>query len=172
MNFVHTEDRRMLADSLDRFIAEQFGTETRNRIAYGEAGRSAELWQQIADLGVIGALFPETDGGFGGAGLDIAVVFESLGRGLVTEPLLGALVVGQALIAEGSAAQKGALQGLIAGTTIAAFAHDEPGSHYELSKVSTKADKTGDGWVLRGAKGVVSFGEKADLLLVSARTAG
>ena len=33
MNFEHTEDRRMLADTLDRFIAEQYGFETRDRIA-------------------------------------------------------------------------------------------------------------------------------------------
>ena len=69
MNFEHTEDRRMLADTLNRFVAEQVGIEARNRIAYGHAGRSPELWQQFAELGAIGALFPEADGGFGGAGL-------------------------------------------------------------------------------------------------------
>ncbi len=57
-------------------------------------GMSPALWGQFAELGAIGALFPEADGGFGGAGFDIAVVFESLGRGLVVEPFLGALMVG------------------------------------------------------------------------------
>ena len=33
MNFEHTEDRRMLADTLNRFVAEQYGIETRNHIA-------------------------------------------------------------------------------------------------------------------------------------------
>ena len=33
MNFQHTEDRRMLADSLNRFVSEQYGFETRDRIA-------------------------------------------------------------------------------------------------------------------------------------------
>lgn len=33
MNFQHTDDRRMLADSLNRFVAEQYGFETRDRIA-------------------------------------------------------------------------------------------------------------------------------------------
>ena len=36
------------------------------------------------------------DGGFGGGGFDIAVVFESLGRGLVVEPFLDTLMVGRA----------------------------------------------------------------------------
>jgi alkylation response protein AidB-like acyl-CoA dehydrogenase len=90
----------------------------------------------------------------------------------VAEPLLGALVVGQALIAAGTDAQKRQLEDIIAGGVIAALAHDEPGSHYELNKVTATAARTATGWVLNGAKSVVAFGEKADLLLVSARTAG
>lgn len=172
MNFEHTEDRRMLADTLNRFVSEQYGIELRNKIAYGEEGHSPELYAQFAELGAIGALFKEEDGGFGGAGFDISVVFEALGRGLVAEPLLGALVVGQALIAAGTESQKQKLEDIIAGGVIAALAHDEPGSHYELNNVSTTAAKSANGWVLSGAKGVVAFGAKADLLLVSARTSG
>lgn len=172
MNFEHTEDRRMLADSLNRFVSEQYAIEARNQVAYGAEGHSPALYGQFAEIGAIGALFPESAGGFGGAGFDISVVFECLGRGLVAEPLLGALVVGQALVLAGSDAQRQQLEGIIAGATITALAHDEPGSHYELNNVSTAARRDGDGWVIDGAKGVVAFGEKADLLLVSARTSG
>jgi alkylation response protein AidB-like acyl-CoA dehydrogenase len=172
MNFQHTDDRRMLADSLDRFVAEQYGFEARNRIAYGDVGVSPDLWARFAELGTISALFPEDDGGFGGAGFDVAVVFESLGRGLVVEPFLGALMVGRALGAAGTAAQKAHIASLIDGSTVAALAHDEPGSHYELARVSTRAVRQGDGWVLSGAKAVVLQAEHAQLLLVSARTSG
>lgn len=172
MNFEHTEDRRMLADTLNRFVSEQYGIEHRNQLAYGQEGHSPALYAQFAELGTIGALFPEDAGGFGGAGFDISVVFEALGRGLVAEPLLDALVVGQALIAAGSELQKAKLQDIIAGDLICALAHDEPGSHYELNNVSTTATQTAGGWVLNGTKGVVALGEKADLLLVSARTGG
>jgi len=172
MNFEHTEDRRMLADTLNRFVSEQYGIEQRNQLAYGQEGHSPALYAQFAELGTIGALFPEDAGGFGGAGFDISVVFEALGRGLVAEPLLDALIVGQALIAAGSESQKAKLQDIIAGDLICALAHDEPGSHYELNNVSTTATQTASGWVLNGTKGVVALGEKADLLLVSARTGG
>ena len=172
MNFEHTEDRRMLADTLNRFVSEQYGIEHRNQLAYGQEGHSPALYAQFAELGTIGALFPEDAGGFGGAGFDISVVFEALGRGLVAEPLLDALIVGQALIAAGSESQKAKLQDIIAGDLICAQAHDEPGSHYELNNVSTTATQTASGWVLNGTKGVVALGEKADLLLVSARTGG
>ena len=172
MNFEHSEDRRMLADSLNRFVSEQFTTEQRNTVAYGAAGHSPQLYAQLADIGAIGALFPESAGGLGGAGFDISLVFECLGRGLLTEPLLGALLVGQGLVLAGNAEQQALLPDIIEGKLLAAFAHDEPGSHYERSNVSTQADKSTNGWVLNGAKGVVSFGEQAQWLLVSARVSG
>src|SRR4051812_35751901 len=163
----------MLADSLNRFIAEQYGFATRDRIAASREGYSREMWQQFAELGVIGALLREEDGGFGGAGFDIAVVFEALGRGLVIEPFLGsAVLAAEAISAAGNDTQKARLAGIADGSTIAGFAHDEPDTHYELARVQARAARSGDGWVLNGAKAVVAQGEAADLFVVSARTAG
>ncbi|HYS64659.1 MAG TPA: acyl-CoA dehydrogenase [Paraburkholderia sp.] len=172
MNFQHTEDRRMLADTLNRFISEQYGFETRDRIASSAQGFSAELWNRFAELGIIGALFDEANGGFGGDGFDIAVVFESLGRGLVVEPFLDTLIVGQAIAKNGNETQKEALGELIDGSRIVALAHGEPDSHYELARVTTRAERIGNAWKLNGAKAVVQHGENASLFLVSARTAG
>lgn len=172
MNFEPTDDRRMLADTLDRFIADQYSLEHRNAIAYDQTGFSRDLWARFAELGAIGALFPEADGGFGGEGFDISVVFQSLGKGLVPEPFLGALVVGRAIGLAGSEAQKARIAELIEGNVIAAFAHDELGNAPSLTHLDTQAERDGQGWVLRGAKGVVAHGGEADLLLVSARTAG
>ncbi|MEG0922615.1 MAG: acyl-CoA dehydrogenase family protein [Comamonas sp.] len=172
MNFELNEDRRMLADALNRYLSEQYASEYRNKMAYSDAGYSAETYAKLAELGAIGALFKEADGGFGGGGEDIAVVFEAMGAHLVAEPVLGAFLVGRALTEAGSDAQKAQLEGIISGETIAALAHDEPANHYELNRVATSAKKEGDGWVLSGQKAMVLFGDKAQLLLVSARTAG
>lgn len=172
MNFEHTEDRRMLADSLNRYLSEKNSIERRHQSAEGTLGYSKELYAGLAELGAIGALFPEDAGGFGGTGFDVSVVFECLGRNLAVEPLLGALVVGQALIAAGNDAQRAQVEAIVAGSTVAALAHDEPGSHYELSHVATTAQRSATGWVLNGTKAVVPVGDSADLLLVSARTSG
>jgi len=173
MNFEHTEERRMLADSLNRFIAEQYGIEARNRTAATEQGYSSEMWEKFAELGVIGALLREEDGGFGGAGFDIAVVFEALGRGLVLEPVLGsAVLAAEAISFAGNDEQKAALGDIAAGEVIAAFAHDEPGTHYELARVQTTARREGDAWVLDGVKAVVQAAEAANVFVVSARTSG
>ncbi|HEM8496422.1 pimeloyl-CoA dehydrogenase small subunit [Burkholderia multivorans] len=172
MDFQHTEDRRMLADTLNRFIAEQYPFAVRDRIAQSADGFDRTMWRRFAELGAVGALFPETDGGFGGAGFDIAVVFECLGRGLVVEPFLGTLLAGRALSLAGGDAHRAMLAALIDGSASAAFAHDEPGSHYELTTVRTRAERTGDGWVLTGAKGVVDQAAQATFFVVSARVAG
>jgi alkylation response protein AidB-like acyl-CoA dehydrogenase len=173
MNFEHTEDRRMLAESLGRFVREQYDFPTRDRIAGSAEGYSPAMWRQFAELGVIGALFDEAHGGFGGSGFDIAVVFEALGRGLVVEPFLGcAVLAGGAIAAAGSAAQQALLAEIAGGTKIASFAHGEPGSGYELSRVGTTARRSGAGWVLDGAKAVVPGGDRADFFVVSARTSG
>ncbi|WP_066702690.1 acyl-CoA dehydrogenase family protein [Curvibacter delicatus] len=172
MNFQHTEDRRMLADSLNRYLSENNSIERRHQSAEGTFGYSTSLYAGLAELGAIGALFPEEAGGFGGSGFDVSLVFECLGRNLAVEPMLGALVVGQALIAAGTDAQRAQLEGIVSGGTVAALAHDEPGSHYELSHVAMTAAQTATGWVLNGTKAVVPLGDSADLLLVSARTSG
>jgi alkylation response protein AidB-like acyl-CoA dehydrogenase len=173
MNFEHTEERRMLADSLNRFIAERYNFETRNRIAESQEGYSPEMWNHFAELGVIGALMREEDGGFGGAGFDIAVVFEALGRGLVVEPLLAsAVLAAEAIATAGNAAQRGLLESIADGSTIASFAHDEPDTHYELARVGLIARREGEGWALNGVKSVVALGEQAGVFVVSSRSAG
>jgi hypothetical protein len=173
MNFEHTEERRMLADSLNRFIAERYGFEVRNKIAGSAEGYSPEMWNHFAELGVIGALMREEDGGFGGGGFDIAVVFEALGRGLVVEPLLAsAVLAAEAIARAGNDTQRAVLESIADGSTIASFAHDEPGSHYELARVSLMAQREGEGWALNGVKSVVALGEQAGVFVVSARTAG
>ncbi|POM19095.1 hypothetical protein CSX04_00473 [Burkholderia cepacia] len=81
MDFQHTEDRRMLADTLNRFITEQYAFPVRDRIAQSAEGFDRAMWQRFAELGTVGALFAETDGGFGGAGFDIAWCSNASGAG-------------------------------------------------------------------------------------------
>ncbi|MGO4331101.1 acyl-CoA dehydrogenase family protein [Cupriavidus sp. 2TAF22] len=172
MNFELTDERRMLADTLRRFIAEQYSFERRERIAASAEGYSAALWQRFVELGAVGALFEEIDGGFGGSGFDIAVVFETIGGGLVLEPFLATLMSGTALALNSSGAHRDLLADILGGRVLAAFAHGEPGSRYEHARVATRARRVKGHWVLDGAKAVVRHGEQAGFFIVSARTAG
>ena len=168
MNFDLTEERQMLQDTLRRFLRDRYTTEERNRIINSDAGMSAELWTQLAELGVLGALFTEEQGGFGGAGFDIAVVFEELGRAGVVEPVLdSALIAGSLLCDLGDDSQTALVEEIIGGTAQFALAHAEPGGRYDLDFVQTTAT---DG-VLTGRKAVVFNAEAADHLIVSASEA-
>ncbi len=173
MNFDLTEERQMLQDSLRRFLSDRYTTSVRNGILESDTGYSADIWGQLAELGVIGALFSEEDGGFGGAGFDISTVFEELGRAGVVEPLLDTALLGGGLIAAlGSDDQKAMVEEVIGGAVQLAFAHGEPNSRYETARVETTATAEGDDIILNGRKAVVVNGDAADHLVVSARESG
>src|ERR1700761_1967095 len=101
MDFHHSEDRQMLADTLGRYLQQRYPIDARNRISASDEGWSREHWAALAELGVVGALFGEEAGGFGGTGFDIAAVFEQFGKALVVEPFLGTLMAGRALARAG-----------------------------------------------------------------------
>ncbi|MGB3246082.1 MAG: acyl-CoA dehydrogenase [Sulfitobacter sp.] len=173
MNFDLTEERQMLQDSLRRFLRDKYDTAARNAILNSEAGMSGDIWNGLAELGVIGALFTEEQGGFGGAGFDIAVVFEELGRAGVVEPFLDTAVLAGGLIADlGNADQQAHVEEIIGGALQLAFAHGEPTSRYDLNRVQTTAAAGGDTITLNGRKAVVINAEAADMLVVSARESG
>lgn len=173
MHFDLSEERQMLADTTRRFIADRYDINVRHANAKLDHGFNRGTWSEFADLGLIGALLPGEVGGFGGTGEDIAVVFESLGRGLVVEPFLATGVLGAgALVAAGSDAHKAMLEDVMAGRLLLALAHGEPDSRYEMASVKTRATSAGDGWQLSGNKAVVLNGDSANQLVVSARTSG
>ena len=170
MDFSHSDDRRMLADTLQRFVADHGGPFVRATAAERAPGYDPVLWAQYAELGVIGALFTEAQGGFGGTGFDVMTVFEALGHGLVAEPFLSTLMSGRVLAAGGG--READLEALIGGTSVIAFAHVEVDAGYDLHHVTTRAERSGGDWVISGAKSVVHDAEGATALLVSARTSG
>ena len=173
MNFDLTEERQMLQDTLRRYLSDKYDTETRNKILDSEDGFSGEIWAELAELGVIGALFTEAQGGFGGAGFDISTVFEELGRAGVVEPFLDTAILGGRLIAAlGDDDQKGLVDEVIAGGVHMALAHGEPAARYDLSRVDSTAVESGGEIVLNGRKSVVVNAEAADFLIVSARESG
>ncbi|NSX54999.1 acyl-CoA dehydrogenase family protein [Parasulfitobacter algicola] len=167
MNFELTEERQMLQDTLRRFLRTCYTTEFRNGVIASDQGYSPKIWTDLAELGVIGALFNEDQGGFGGTGFDIATVFEELGRAGVVEPFLETgLLAGRLLN------QQDMIDQIIAGQLQLAFAHAEPNSRYDLNDVSTLATMLANKIVLNGRKAVVANAEAADYLIISARESG
>ncbi|SNR27467.1 acyl-CoA dehydrogenase family protein [Puniceibacterium sediminis] len=170
MNFDLTDERQMLQDGLRRYLRETVTADLLASATGSDIGQSEVLWNGLAEMGVIGALFTEDQGGFGGAGFDLALVFEELGRVGAFEPLLEMGVLAGGLLAE--LGQEGIVEDIIGGTVRVAFAHAEPASRYDLSHVDATATASGDGWTLTGRKSVVIALPFATHVLISARTGG
>ena len=170
MDFTLSEDHTLLKDMVARFVREQCGFESRDKILKSAAGHSADTWAQMVELGLVAAALPERVGGLGGSGLDIMVVMEELGRGIVIEPYLATAIIGAGLLAEDDAGGRGpaVLDEVVAGGLKLALAHYEPEARYNAAKV----DATLNGGVLDGAKSVVINGGDADSFVVSAKDGG
>lgn len=174
MDFEPSDDQRLLLESVSRLLADNYGFAQRKTYLARPEGYSTDMWSKFAELGLLGLPFAEEYGGFGGGAQEVMLVMQAFGRVLVLEPFLSTVVLGgTAITTAGSDAQKKALLPAIAeGGLKLAFAHGERQARYDLTDVVTTAKRNGGGWVLDGSKTVVSHGEAADRLIVSARTSG
>ncbi len=144
----------------------------RRKVASDPLGFSADIWKQFADLGWLALPIAEAHGGLGGGAIEIGILMEAFGRGLVSEPYLSTVVIGASLISEcGTEAQKQALLPKIADGSlylrIRAFGTLRRASIWRMS--TTAAKKTPDGWRLDGHKTAVLDGNAAGQIIVSAR---
>jgi len=174
MDFSHNEIQSMLADSVGKFIANEYDFDTRQSYAESERGFSDEVWSTFAELGWTAVPFSEEDGGFGGGPVDLMVLMQSLASGLVVEPYLANVVLAGGILRRvADAAQKERwLQAIIGGQLHATLAFHEPQARYDLASVGTTAKRDGDTWILNGTKGMVPNAGPADLIVVPARTSG
>ena len=173
MNLNLSEDQLALQDTLRRFAAKEYGFAKRRALAteHADRGYVPQAWQQLAELGVSALPFEDAYGGLGGSAIDTMVVMEELGRGLITEPYLGTVILCGGLIAGlGNTEQKDALLPAIAGGEILlALAHQETDTAYDSVALTTTAKLVGDFVQLSGCKTPVLFGAQAQKLVVSAR---
>ncbi|MGB5337368.1 MAG: acyl-CoA dehydrogenase family protein [Woeseiaceae bacterium] len=173
MDFSLNEVQEMLADSIDKFIENEYPFDTRQKYAASEAGYSEDVWKMIAELGWTAVPFAEADGGFDGDQIDIMVVMQRLGRGLVVEPYLANIILAGGILKRVADAQQKErwLHPIMGGELQGTLAFTEPQGRYDLANIVTTGVRDGD-WILNGSKGFVFNAGTADLIIVPARTAG
>jgi alkylation response protein AidB-like acyl-CoA dehydrogenase len=174
MDFSLSDTQSMLADSIEKFIENDYSFESRQAYAESDAGFSADAWQMFAELGWTAVPFSEDDGGFDGGPIDMMVIMERFGRGLVVEPYLANIVLAGGVLKRAASDEQRArwLHPVIAGEIQATLAFVEPQARYDLANVATAASADGDNWIINGSKGYVLNGRNARLIIVPARTAG
>ncbi|MBM4358186.1 MAG: acyl-CoA dehydrogenase family protein [Deltaproteobacteria bacterium] len=173
MDFELSADQRMIVETAAAFVKKELPLERMRHMREDATGWSRDVWKQMGELGWLGIMHPESVGGFGGSFVDAALILERLGGNLVGEPFAASAVVGAMAMRAGSAEQQERfLAPMIAGDTSLALAWAERAGRFDAHRVATRAEKTSDGYRIRGEKVWVLNGHAADHLVVSARTSG
>ncbi|GAB6986312.1 acyl-CoA dehydrogenase family protein [Nocardioides pyridinolyticus] len=171
MDFTYDEEQQALRDAVRGLARKAYADfEDRRKAVAEDPGFSEKVWQQLAEMGVLGLPFAEEYGGMGAGAIEVGIVAQELGRVLAPEPFLTSVVLAGGLVAAaGSEEQKAELLGaLSSGESVLAFAHAEPGSRWSASASGVTATSSGGSWTLSGVKEPVVQGARADVLVVSA----
>jgi len=174
MPLFHTEDQAMLKDMAAPFLAGQAPVKHLRQLrdSNDPTGFSRDLWRQFAEMGLTGVLVPEGEGGSGLGHVEAGIVLEEIGRNLSPSPFLSTAVAAATALKAADAETRGRyLPGILAGETVAAIAVDE-GRKHRPAATALRAERSGNGFRLTGAKQFVVHGHVADLLIVAARTSG
>jgi alkylation response protein AidB-like acyl-CoA dehydrogenase len=176
MALLLTDEQRMLDQAARNFI-KKASPVTRMRELRDDTeslGYDKKVFQQMAKLDWTAILFPEDQGGMGMGMADMIVVMEAIGTGLAPEPLLPSVILaGQALTLSGNDALVNEwLDPIIEAKKVLALAYQEKQGRFDITRVTTTAEKTDGGYTLKGEKSQVQGGWCADAVIVSARTSG
>lgn len=170
MPLILTEEQTMLQDAADGFLNEQapIAHLRKLRDERDADGVSRDLWRAFGEMGFAGVIIPEALGGMGLGAVEAGVIAESLGRTLTPSPYLGSSILSaKVLIDGGSQAQQAWLPRIAAGEAILSLAVDE-GAKHAPSRITTRAERAGNGFKMNGAKAFVLDGHVADALIVVA----
>ncbi len=174
MNFDLSDEQQMIVDSVAKFVANDSPVERFRKLRETERGWDTDMWERMGEYGWLGVAFAEEQGGVGGRFVDMALILEQLGRGLVPEPYIPSVVLAGGLISRfGSEEQvERTLAPMIEGRESLSLAYAEKQSRYNLHDCLTSASKSGNTFTLRGETVWVLNGHAADHIIVSARTSG
>ncbi len=169
MNFDLSEEQQMFVTSVERFAA-PIDVEARRKLRLSPTGYDRARWQSLAEMGLIALAAGEDAGGMGGSAVDLALVFEAIGKSNAPDPLLEHGILPALLLERGGAGET--LEGVLSGETIATLAWTERGQRYSLKAKGMKAEASGDGFTLTGEKTMVMGALLADLFIVTAEFGG
>lgn len=168
MDFTYDDEQLALRDAVRSMLTKRYGDfEERRRAAAADPGYDEGLWQQLAEMGLLGLPFAEADGGMGAGPVEVGLVAHELGRVLAPEPFLAAVVLaGGVVAAAGTPEQRAEVLGaLSSGEELLALAHAAPGVRWGTAPGEVIAREEGGAWTLTGTKEPVLHGGSARLVV-------
>ncbi len=172
MNFELTEEQLSIRDMVREFAREEIAPHI---MEYDEAKKFPEhLIPKLAELGLLGIIFPEEYGGAGMGYMEYVLIVEELSA---VDPSIGLTVAAHNSLGTnhiytfGNEAQrKKFVTHLAQGKSLAAWALTEPCCGSDAASLKTTAVKKGNQWVLNGQKTFITNPNYADYVVVMART--
>lgn len=172
MDFSLSSDQELIKSSARKFIENECPRNLVRELNLGEKGYEPGMWRKMADLGWMGLALPEEYGGVGGGIIDLALVMEEMGRGLLPGPFFSTIAAcAFPILAFGTAEQKEKyLSPIASGQALWSLALTEEVGTNDASGIGLVAKPEGDIYLLDGIKLFVPYAQVADTLLVVSRT--
>ncbi len=170
MNFGLTDEQQILGNVARRFIEERAQMPKVRDVMESPEAFDDKLWSEMAGLGWFGLTIEDAYGGAGLGFVDLAVLLEETGRGLLPGPLLSTSLTAAAISEFGSTEQKQRyLPSLADGSAIGTLALLEASDTLGPEGVALTAAKDGAGYRLTGVKTFVHDAGVASLFVVAFR---
>lgn len=172
MTIISAGERGAMRDSFRRLLAEKCTESDIRRVMKTSNGHDDDLWQAMADLGIVGLIVPDEFGGIGAGAVEMEEIMEEAGAALLAGPLLSSAFVAAHLIglSQDADAKLRHLPAIASGQTIATVAFTGDTGGWRLTDISANATPRSDYWVLDGEASFVMSANLANVLLVFART--
>ena len=172
MDFTLTEEQRLLVETIREFVQRELkpleeGVETNGYLADEVA---SEIQEKSKGLGLYAVNIPREFGGGGLSILEWMMAEEQFGR---TSDILIRRAFGNVyeILLEASEEQKQTyLLPAVRGKRTFSIAFTEPEAGSDAAAIKTKAERSGEGWILNGAKHFISDGLFSDFFVVTAVT--
>lgn len=169
VSFIRTDEQTMLAKTMRDFLSSNASLDRVREASLTSGAYFADVWESMAEMGLIGLAIDERYGGAGCGFEEIAVVFEELGAMATPVPLLSAVMASTSIAAAGTESQKASLlPDMASGDVVATLAVFENTHDDAASIPATIATQSAHGWVLTGTKRYVTDAMAADQFIISA----
>lgn len=171
MELTLTEEQEMLKDAARGFLKTRCTPKVVRELEASADGYSPDMWREMAELGWLGLCFPEKYGGMDGNFMDMAIIYEEIGRAALPSPHLSTVMMcGQTILRHGNEKQRSEFLPKIAnGQVVLGMALIEPERSWDMNSMTSQATPRKDGFVINGTKLFVSYGHVASHLICVAR---
>ena len=172
MNSFSAEERLALRESIHLLLGKESDERAVRATMETPSGYDLKLWQELAEMGVVGLIVDEIHGGAGVGPMELELVMEEMGGALLCSPFLASGVLAASLLSAlaDSELNDRLLPRIAEGRCIATVAMTGRSGCWTREGVTVSGQEVDGEWQLSGCASFVVHGQNADVLLVLADT--